>query len=102
MGKVVPLQGLYSATGCEGGEHSSCLSCYINLHCLLSRRSLLEQLRKLQALVRQSTTKTTTASTCIMVSIFSPRVCDGGVSVVSISLAGKHLLQLMMPIHVFC
>ncbi|NXD79148.1 CREB3 protein, partial [Halcyon senegalensis] len=29
--------------------------------------SLLEQLRKLQALVRQSTTKTTTASTCIMV-----------------------------------
>ncbi|NWI69672.1 CREB3 protein, partial [Todus mexicanus] len=30
-------------------------------------RSLLEQLRKLQALVRQSTTKTTTASTCIMI-----------------------------------
>ncbi|NXY92411.1 CREB3 protein, partial [Alcedo cyanopectus] len=30
-------------------------------------RSLLEQLQKLQALVRQSTTKTTTASTCIMV-----------------------------------
>lgn len=33
--------------------------------------SLLEQLRKLQALVRQSTTKTTTASTCIMVLVLS-------------------------------
>ncbi|XP_010209698.1 PREDICTED: cyclic AMP-responsive element-binding protein 3-like [Tinamus guttatus] len=33
--------------------------------------SLLEQLRKLQALVRQSTTKTTTASTCIMVRVLS-------------------------------
>ncbi|NXT24316.1 CR3L3 protein, partial [Syrrhaptes paradoxus] len=43
--------------------------------------SLLEQLRKLQALVRQSTTKTTTAKTCIMVVILSfclilsPRIC---------------------------
>ncbi|KAM6228528.1 cyclic AMP-responsive element-binding protein 3-like protein 3 isoform 2-T2 [Spheniscus humboldti] len=33
--------------------------------------SLLEQLQKLQALVRQSTTKTTTASTCIMVLVLS-------------------------------
>ncbi|XP_035419749.1 cyclic AMP-responsive element-binding protein 3 [Cygnus atratus] len=33
--------------------------------------SLLEQLRKLQALVRQSTTKTTTASTCVMVLLLS-------------------------------
>ncbi|XP_035165687.1 cyclic AMP-responsive element-binding protein 3 [Oxyura jamaicensis] len=33
--------------------------------------SLLEQLRKLQALVRQSTTKTTTASTCVMVLVLS-------------------------------
>ncbi|NXJ16882.1 CREB3 protein, partial [Odontophorus gujanensis] len=33
--------------------------------------SLLEQLRKLQAVVRQSTTKTTTASTCIMVLVLS-------------------------------
>ncbi|NWH47664.1 CREB3 protein, partial [Fregata magnificens] len=33
--------------------------------------SLLEQLWKLQALVRQSTTKTTTASTCIMVLVLS-------------------------------
>ncbi|XP_010191891.1 PREDICTED: cyclic AMP-responsive element-binding protein 3, partial [Mesitornis unicolor] len=33
--------------------------------------SLLEQLRKLQALVKQSTTKTTTASTCIMVLVLS-------------------------------
>ncbi|XP_068781380.1 cyclic AMP-responsive element-binding protein 3 [Struthio camelus] len=33
--------------------------------------SLLEQLRKLQTLVRQSTTKTTTASTCIMVLVLS-------------------------------
>ncbi|KAM6111532.1 cyclic AMP-responsive element-binding protein 3-like [Phoenicopterus ruber ruber] len=33
--------------------------------------SLLEQLHKLQALVRQSTTKTTTASTCIMVLVLS-------------------------------
>uniref|UniRef100_A0A8C9FT77 cAMP responsive element binding protein 3 n=1 Tax=Pavo cristatus TaxID=9049 RepID=A0A8C9FT77_PAVCR len=56
--------------------------------------SLLEQLRKLQALVRQSTTKTTTASTCIMVSVFSPGVCDGGVSAVPISLSGRHLLAL--------
>ncbi|NXL68899.1 CREB3 protein, partial [Chordeiles acutipennis] len=34
-------------------------------------RSLLEQLWKLQALVRQSTTKTTTTSTCIMVLVLS-------------------------------
>ncbi|KAM6035208.1 cyclic AMP-responsive element-binding protein 3-like protein 3 isoform 2-T2 [Theristicus caerulescens] len=33
--------------------------------------SLLEQLRKLQALVRQSTTKTTTAKTCTMVVVLS-------------------------------
>ncbi|KFP50540.1 Cyclic AMP-responsive element-binding protein 3, partial [Cathartes aura] len=33
--------------------------------------SLLEQLQKLQALVRQSTTKTTTASTCITVLVLS-------------------------------
>ncbi|XP_075773217.1 cyclic AMP-responsive element-binding protein 3 isoform X2 [Pelodiscus sinensis] len=33
--------------------------------------SLLEQLRKLQALVRQSSTKTTTASTCIVVLLLS-------------------------------
>ncbi|NXK54858.1 CREB3 protein, partial [Chauna torquata] len=33
--------------------------------------SLLEQLRKLQAVVRQSTTKTTTASTCVMVLVLS-------------------------------
>uniref|UniRef100_A0A8C8S676 cAMP responsive element binding protein 3 n=1 Tax=Pelusios castaneus TaxID=367368 RepID=A0A8C8S676_9SAUR len=33
--------------------------------------SLLEQLRKLQALVRQSSTKTTTASTCVMVLLLS-------------------------------
>ncbi|XP_074852027.1 cyclic AMP-responsive element-binding protein 3 isoform X2 [Carettochelys insculpta] len=33
--------------------------------------SLLEQLRKLQALVRQSSTKTTTAGTCIMVLLLS-------------------------------
>ncbi|XP_065596104.1 cyclic AMP-responsive element-binding protein 3 [Cyrtonyx montezumae] len=33
--------------------------------------SLLEQLRKLQAIVRESTTKTTTASTCIMVLVLS-------------------------------
>lgn len=102
MGKVVPQQGLYSVTGCEGGEHCSCLSCYINLPYLLFCRSLLEQLRKLQALVRQSTTKTTTASTCIMVSVFSPSLSDGGVSAVPISLTGKHLLQLITPVHVFC
>ncbi|NXS45848.1 CR3L3 protein, partial [Balaeniceps rex] len=46
--------------------------------------SLLEQLWKLQALVRQSTTKTTTASTCIMVLvlsfclILSPSLCSFG------------------------
>ncbi|EMP24897.1 Cyclic AMP-responsive element-binding protein 3 [Chelonia mydas] len=33
--------------------------------------SLLEQLRRLQALVRQSSTKTTTASTCVMVLLLS-------------------------------
>ncbi|XP_028604867.2 cyclic AMP-responsive element-binding protein 3 [Podarcis muralis] len=33
--------------------------------------SLLEQLRKLQALVQHSTTKTTTASTCVLVLVFS-------------------------------
>ncbi|KAM6110104.1 cyclic AMP-responsive element-binding protein 3 [Phoenicopterus ruber ruber] len=46
--------------------------------------SLLEQLRKLQALVRQSTTKTTTAKTCTMVMvlsfclILSPSMCSFG------------------------
>ncbi|XP_033020398.1 cyclic AMP-responsive element-binding protein 3 [Lacerta agilis] len=33
--------------------------------------SLLEQLRKLQALIQHSTTKTTTASTCVLVLVFS-------------------------------
>nr|XP_048690653.1 cyclic AMP-responsive element-binding protein 3 isoform X2 [Caretta caretta] len=37
----------------------------------LESRSLLEQLRRLQALVRQSSTKTTTASTCVMVLLLS-------------------------------
>ncbi|NXU59299.1 CREB3 protein, partial [Turnix velox] len=46
--------------------------------------SLLEQLQKLQALVRRSTTKTTTAKTCTMVVflsfclIFSPSFCSFG------------------------
>ncbi|NXS47184.1 CR3L3 protein, partial [Balaeniceps rex] len=46
--------------------------------------SLLEQLRKLQALVRRSTTKTTTAKTCTMVMvlsfclILSPSICSFG------------------------
>ncbi|NXA25686.1 CREB3 protein, partial [Ibidorhyncha struthersii] len=38
--------------------------------------SLLKQLQKLQALVRRSTTKTTTAKSCTMVSGFSPGVCE--------------------------
>ncbi|NXE79318.1 CR3L3 protein, partial [Cochlearius cochlearius] len=46
--------------------------------------SLLEQLRKLQALVRSFTTKTTTAKTCIMVMVLSfclilpPSICSFG------------------------
>lgn len=38
----------------------------------LGCRSLLEQLRRLQALVHQSSTKTTTAGTCVMVSVLPP------------------------------
>ncbi|KAM9138798.1 cyclic AMP-responsive element-binding protein 3 [Pangshura tecta] len=37
----------------------------------MENMSLLEQLRRLQALVRQSSTKTTTASTCVMVLLLS-------------------------------
>ncbi|KAM6329446.1 cyclic AMP-responsive element-binding protein 3 isoform 2-T6 [Alca torda] len=50
----------------------------------LENRSLLEQLQKLQALVRRSTTKTTTAKTCTMVVflsfclILSPSFCSFG------------------------
>lgn len=55
------------------------------MHCLLSCRSLLKELQKLQALVRRSTTRTTTTRTCTMVSDFSPSVCEG-VSAVLISL----------------
>lgn len=78
---------------------SSWFSRCVNLRCLLSCRSLLEQLRKLQAFVRQSTTKTTTAKTCTMVSAFSPSVCEG-VSAALTSLGEMHLLRLMMPVHV--
>ncbi|NWT46050.1 CR3L3 protein, partial [Chroicocephalus maculipennis] len=39
--------------------------------------SLLKELQKLQALVRRSTTRTTTTRTCTMVSDFRPSVCEG-------------------------
>ena len=102
-GRLFLFLGLWSVPGCKGAgeECSSWFSCCVNLRCLLSCRSLLEQLQKLQALVRQSTTKTTTASTCIMVSSFSPSVCEG-VSAVPISLGEKRLLWPVMPIHVLC
>lgn len=93
--------GLWSVTGCkrEGGVRSLWINCCANLLCLLSFRSLLEQLHKLQALVKQSTTKMTTLSTCVMVSGFSSSVWEGALAV-PISLGDRCLLQPVMPFHI--
>lgn len=72
-GRLFLFSGLWP--GCRGWrEVCSCrFSCCANLHFLLSCRSLLRQLQKLQALVRQSAPKTTRRKTCTMVSGFKPQ-----------------------------
>ena len=103
-GRLFLFLRLWPVLGCEAGRRGACsswLSRCVNLRCLLSCRSLLEQLRKLQALVRQSTTKTAAAKTCTMVSGFSPGVCEG-VCAVLLGLGERCLLRLVMPVHVLC
>ncbi|NXY50582.1 CREB3 protein, partial [Ceuthmochares aereus] len=55
--------------------------------------SLLKRLRKLQAVVRKSTTKTMSRKACTMVSDFGPSVCEG-VSAILIGLGERHSSQL--------
>lgn len=67
--------GLWPVLGCKAGRSAACGSWFshcINLRCLLSCRSLLKQLQKLRASLKQSKARTT-ITTCGMVSGFSPK-----------------------------